>query len=97
MSFKKERDKNRKTERERLSGRLVEEDAAFDCLAADGALAHSVPTQLTGAMAAHEDHVLQPVETHRTHGLQRDEEKSSEYIRCCDKAIATFYKNTKNH
>lgn len=53
-------------------GRLVEEDASFDCLAADGALAHPVPTQLTGAMAAHEDHVLQPVETHRTHGLFLD-------------------------
>lgn len=63
-------------ERERVcGGRLVEEDAALNGLAADGALAHSVPTQLAGAMAAHEDHVLQPVQTHRTHGLQTDEEK----------------------
>lgn len=51
-------------------GDLVEEDAALDGLAADGALAHSVPAQLAGAVAAHEDHVLQTVQTHRTHGLQ---------------------------
>jgi len=56
-------------ERESLRG-LVEEDAALDGLAADGALAHSVPAQLAGAVAAHEDHVLQPVQTHRTHRLQ---------------------------
>lgn len=53
-------------------GGLVEEDAALDGLAADGALAHSVPTQLAGAVATHEDHVLQPVQTHRTHGLFLD-------------------------
>lgn len=39
-------------------GRLVEKDSTFDCLAADGALAHTVPTQLACAMATHEDHVL---------------------------------------
>lgn len=50
----------------------VEEDAPFDGLAADGTLAHSVPTQLAGAVAAHEDHVLEPVQTHRTHGLFLD-------------------------
>lgn len=69
-------------------GLLVEEDAAFDGLAADGTLAHSVPTQLAGAMAAHEDHVLQPVQTHRTHGLQMDEEKRSQVMFCCDKVIS---------
>lgn len=55
-----------------MGGGLVEEDAALDGLAADGALAHSVPTQLAGAVATHEDHVLQSVQTHRTHGLQTD-------------------------
>lgn len=50
--------------------RLVQEDSALDGFAADGALAHSVPAQLAGAVAAHEDHVLQPVQTHGTHGLQ---------------------------
>lgn len=50
----------------------VEEDAALDGLATDGALAHAVPTQLTRAMAAHEDHVFEPVQTHRTHGLLLD-------------------------
>lgn len=50
-------------------GGLVEEDAALNGLAADGAFAHSVPTQLAGAVAAHEDHVLQPIQTHRTHRL----------------------------
>lgn len=54
---------------------LVKEDAAFDGLAADGALAHSVPAQLACAVTAHEDHVLQPVQTHGTHGLQVDGEK----------------------
>lgn len=52
-----------------MFGGLVEEDAALDGLAADGALAHSVPAQLAGAMSAHEDHVLQPVQAHGTHGL----------------------------
>lgn len=51
---------------------LVKEDAALNGLAADGTLAHPVPTQLAGAMAAHEDHVLQPVQTYWTHGLQED-------------------------
>lgn len=50
-------------------GGLVEEDAPLDGLTADGALAHTVAAQLTGAVTAHEDHVLQPVQTHRTHGL----------------------------
>lgn len=54
---------------------LVKEDAALDGLAADGALAHSVPAQLARAVAAHEDHILQPVQTHGTHGLQVDGEK----------------------
>lgn len=53
-------------------GTLVEEDASLDGLAADGALAHAVATQLTGAVATHEDHVLQPVQAHRTHGLLLD-------------------------
>lgn len=53
-----------------LRRRLVQEDSALDGFAADGALAHSVPAQLAGAVAAHEDHVLQPVQTHGTHGLQ---------------------------
>lgn len=48
---------------------LIQQDAALDGLPADGALAHAVPAQLTGAVAAHEDHVLQPVQTHRAHGL----------------------------
>ena len=38
-----------------------------------GALAHSVPAQLAGAMATHADHVLQPVQAHWTHGLETDE------------------------
>lgn len=50
-------------------GELVEEDAALDGLAADGTLAHSVAAQLAGAVAAQEDHVLQPVQAHRAHGL----------------------------
>lgn len=51
---------------------LVEEDPALDGFAADGTLAHSVSTQLAGAMAAHEDHVLQSVQAHRTHGLKEE-------------------------
>ena len=50
-------------------GLLVEEDAALDGLAADGTLAHAVATQLAGAVSAHEDHVLQPVQAHGAHGL----------------------------
>lgn len=50
-------------------GELVEEDAALDGLPTDGTLAHPVSAQLAGTMAAHKDHVLQPVQTHRTHGL----------------------------
>lgn len=50
-------------------GALVEQDAALDGFAADGTFAHAVPAQLAGAVAAHEDHVLQPVQAHRTHGL----------------------------
>lgn len=49
---------------------LIQKDPAFDCLAADGALAHSVSTQLTRPVATQKDHVLQAVQTHRTHGLQ---------------------------
>lgn len=59
--------------------RLVEEDSTLDGFAADGAFAHSVPAQLAGAVAAHEDHVLQPVQTHGTHGLQVDEEQRSAF------------------
>lgn len=59
--------------------RLVEEDSTLDGFAADGALAHSVPAQLAGAVAAHEDHVLQPVQTHGTHGLQVDKEQRSAF------------------
>lgn len=55
--------------RVRLRGGLVEENAALDGLAADGALAHSVATQLAGAVAAQEDHVLESVQAHRAHGL----------------------------
>lgn len=55
--------------RKSLLGSLVKEDAALNSFAADGALAHSVPTQLAGTMTAHEDHVLQSVQTHWTHGL----------------------------
>lgn len=58
-----------------MRSRLVEEDSTLDGFAADGAFAHSVPAQLAGAVAAHEDHVLQPVQTHGTHGLQVDEEQ----------------------
>lgn len=68
MGFKRERERRKK----KVLGSLVEEDAALNGLAADGALAHSVPAQLAGAMAAHEDHVLQPVQAHRTHGLFLD-------------------------
>lgn len=60
-----------------LRRRLVQEDSALDGFAADGALAHSVPAQLAGAVAAHEDHVLQPVEAHGTHGLQVGGEQRS--------------------
>lgn len=56
-------------------GALVEEDAALNGLAANGALAHAVPAQLAGSMAAHEDHVLQTVQANRAHGLGRDELK----------------------
>lgn len=58
----------------RGGGGSVQEDAALDGLPADGALAHAVPAQLAGAVAAHEDHVLEPVQTHRTHGLWGDGE-----------------------
>lgn len=56
-------------------GRLVEEDSTLDGFAADGALAHPVPAQLAGAVAAHEDHVLQPVQTDGTHGLRGGAER----------------------
>lgn len=56
-------------------GHLVEEDSALDGFAADRALAHSVAAQLAGAVAAHEDHVLQPVQAHGTHGLQAEAER----------------------
>lgn len=59
-------------ERERGQEASVEEDAALDGLAADGTFAHAVPTQLAGAVATHEDHVFEPVQTHRTHGLLLD-------------------------
>lgn len=61
-----------KRSKESSSAGLVEEYAAFDGLAADGTLAHSIPAQLAGSVAAHEDHVLQPVQAHRTHGLFLD-------------------------
>lgn len=66
-----------------LLGGLIKEDAALDGFAADGTLAHSVPTQLTGAVAAHEDHVLQPVQTHRTHGLQEETEERHQLMSWC--------------
>lgn len=59
-------------------GRLVEEDSTLDGFAADGALAHPVPAQLAGAVAAHEDHVLQPVQTDGTHGLQGEGGRDAE-------------------
>lgn len=62
-------------EKEEPVRRSVQEDAALDGLPADGTLAHAVPAQLTGAVAAHKDHVLEPVQTHRTHGLQGDSKK----------------------
>lgn len=37
---------------------LVKQDPTLDALAADGALAHSVTTELASAVAAHEDHIL---------------------------------------
>ena len=77
VGFKRRKEKKR--DKRVCGGRLVEEDAALDGLAADGALAHSVPTQLAGAVAAHEDHVLQPVQTHRTHGLRTDEDEQSRF------------------
>lgn len=40
---------------------LVEENAALNGLAADGTLAHSVPTQLAGAVATHKDHVFESI------------------------------------
>lgn len=49
----------------------VQEDPPFNCLAAYGALAHSVSTKLTRSMATQEDHVLQAVQTDRTHRLQK--------------------------
>lgn len=83
----KEREKKK-----RVLGALVQEDAALDGLAADGALAHSVPAQLAGAMAAHEDHVLQPVQAHWTHGLETDEEKyHSSY------AVVKSFQRPENH
>lgn len=66
------RARERKKKKRVFGGALVEEDAALDGLAADGALAHSIPAQLAGAVAAHEDHVLQPVQAYRTHGLLLD-------------------------
>lgn len=50
---------------------LIQKDPPFDCLAAYGALAHSVSTQLARSMATQKDHVLQAVQTHRTHSLEK--------------------------
>lgn len=51
--------------------RSIQKDPPFDCLAAYGALAHSVSTKLTRSMATQEDHVLQAVQADRTHGLEK--------------------------
>lgn len=51
---------------------LIQKDPPFDCLAAYGALAHSVSTKLTRSMATQKDHVLQAVQTDRTHSLFLD-------------------------
>lgn len=51
---------------------LVKQDPTLDALAADGALAHSVTTELASAVAAHEDHILKPIQTHGAHGLLFD-------------------------
>lgn len=50
---------------------LIQKDPPFNCLAAYGALAHSVSTKLTRSMATQKDHVLQAVQTDRTHGLEK--------------------------
>lgn len=50
---------------------LIQKDPPFDCLAAYGALAHSVSTKLTCSMATQKDHVLQAVQTDRTHSLEK--------------------------
>lgn len=57
----------------RVLATLIQEDAALDGLTADGAFTHPVPTQLACAMSAHKYHVLEAVQTHRTHGLETQE------------------------
>lgn len=54
---------------------LVEEDSSLDAFTADGTLAHAVATQLARAVTTHEDHVLQPVQTHWAHGLGKNTNK----------------------
>lgn len=61
-----------KSHESRWPGALVQQDPPLDSLPADGALAHAVAAQLARAMAAHEDHVLQTIQTHWAHGLLFD-------------------------
>lgn len=60
-----------KSHESRWPGALVQQDPPLDSLPADGALAHAVAAQLARAMAAHEDHVLQTIQTHWAHGLEQ--------------------------
>jgi hypothetical protein len=50
----------------------VEENAFLNLLATDGTLRHAVPTHLACTMSTEEDHVLETVQTYRTHGLFLD-------------------------
>ena len=49
---------------------LIQEDPPLDRFPTNGALGHPVAAHLAGAVAAQEDHVLQPVETHGAHRLK---------------------------
>jgi hypothetical protein len=50
----------------------VEENTFLNLLATNGTLGHAIATHLTRAVSTEEDHVLEPVETYRTHGLFLD-------------------------
>ena len=50
---------------------LVEEYPFLDGLPTDRTFVHAIAAHLTGSVAAHEDHVLQPVHAHGAAGLRR--------------------------
>lgn len=47
----------------------IEQDALFDCLAADGALGHPVAAHLASPVTAQKDHVFESIQADWAHGL----------------------------